>query len=191
MTKSPLFTVLPWKTAWFDYTRTVLFSMDSGELSRFWHPNRSLSAALSLEVSLALNNTYCGTVNGTMVLLCVWMALSTSDNICHCEHVFCPVCFRITTTAACMMDLRRYPLDEQNCTLEIESCKFKMVKCDAPLLFLLLTYRSKSNPAMSPPPIWKRHRLLNCFWLIKMLYVTVPAWWLYCYQRSCCVRRML
>ncbi|XP_027748593.1 gamma-aminobutyric acid receptor subunit beta-1-like [Empidonax traillii] len=30
---------------------------------------------------------------------------------------------RITTTAACMMDLRRYPLDEQNCTLEIESCK--------------------------------------------------------------------
>ncbi|KAF5894314.1 gamma-aminobutyric acid receptor subunit beta-3 isoform X1, partial [Clarias magur] len=29
--------------------------------------------------------------------------------------------FRITTTAACMMDLRRYPLDEQNCTLEIES----------------------------------------------------------------------
>lgn len=24
-----------------------------------------------------------------------------------------------------MMDLRRYPLDEQNCTLEIESCKFK------------------------------------------------------------------
>ncbi|XP_026531632.1 gamma-aminobutyric acid receptor subunit beta-1-like isoform X2 [Notechis scutatus] len=28
---------------------------------------------------------------------------------------------RITITAACMMDLRRYPLDEQNCTLEIES----------------------------------------------------------------------
>lgn len=25
-----------------------------------------------------------------------------------------------------MMDLRRYPLDEQNCTLEIESCKFKL-----------------------------------------------------------------
>lgn len=32
---------------------------------------------------------------------------------------------RITTTAACMMDLRRYPLDEQNCTLEIESCEFQ------------------------------------------------------------------
>uniref|UniRef100_A0A8C5IF74 GBRB4 protein n=1 Tax=Junco hyemalis TaxID=40217 RepID=A0A8C5IF74_JUNHY len=35
---------------------------------------------------------------------------------------FCPSFpFRITTTAACMMDLRRYPLDQQNCTLEIES----------------------------------------------------------------------
>ncbi|KAG7225183.1 hypothetical protein INR49_014741 [Caranx melampygus] len=34
-----------------------------------------------------------------------------------------PSSFRITTTAACMMDLRRYPLDEQNCTLEIESCR--------------------------------------------------------------------
>lgn len=27
-----------------------------------------------------------------------------------------------------MMDLRRYPLDEQNCTLEIESCKFKTLE---------------------------------------------------------------
>lgn len=35
------------------------------------------------------------------------------------------MCFRITTTAACMMDLRRYPLDEQNCTLEIESCAYQ------------------------------------------------------------------
>lgn len=43
--------------------------------------------------------------------------------------------FRITTTAACMMDLRRYPLDEQNCTLEIESCKFK-----AHILFLVKKY---------------------------------------------------
>nr|CAB3248026.1 gamma-aminobutyric acid receptor subunit beta-3-like [Phallusia mammillata] len=28
---------------------------------------------------------------------------------------------RVTTDLACMMNLRRYPLDEQNCTLEIES----------------------------------------------------------------------
>lgn len=39
------------------------------------------------------------------------------------SHFFLPSSYRITTTAACMMDLRRYPLDEQNCTLEIESCK--------------------------------------------------------------------
>jgi gamma-aminobutyric acid receptor subunit beta len=28
---------------------------------------------------------------------------------------------RFTSTLACMMDLRRYPLDQQNCTVEIES----------------------------------------------------------------------
>ena len=31
--------------------------------------------------------------------------------------------FRFTTTLSCMMDLRHYPLDSQNCTVEIESCK--------------------------------------------------------------------
>jgi len=31
---------------------------------------------------------------------------------------------RFTTTLACMMDLHYYPLDNQNCTVEIESCKF-------------------------------------------------------------------
>lgn len=41
----------------------------------------------------------------------------------HINKLF-PFLPRITTTAACMMDLRRYPLDEQNCTLEIESCKY-------------------------------------------------------------------
>lgn len=48
-----------------------------------------------------------------------------SLNILSCV-LSSPICvffFRITTTAACMMDLRRYPLDEQNCTLEIESCE--------------------------------------------------------------------
>lgn len=29
---------------------------------------------------------------------------------------------RFTTTLACMMDLHYYPLDSQNCTVEIESC---------------------------------------------------------------------
>lgn len=39
------------------------------------------------------------------------------------NNLYYTLFFRITTTAACMMDLRRYPLDEQNCTLEIESCE--------------------------------------------------------------------
>ena len=33
-------------------------------------------------------------------------------------------CCRFTTTLACMMDLHYYPLDIQNCTVEIESCKY-------------------------------------------------------------------
>lgn len=31
---------------------------------------------------------------------------------------------RFTTTLACMMDLHYYPLDSQNCTVEIESCRW-------------------------------------------------------------------
>lgn len=52
----------------------------------------------------------------------------------HIKHPPSHSVCRITTTAACMMDLRRYPLDEQNCTLEIESCK----------------YRSSRQPALTP-----------------------------------------
>ncbi|XP_062443227.1 gamma-aminobutyric acid receptor subunit beta-2 isoform X3 [Rhea pennata] len=52
---------------------------------------------------------------------------------------------RITTTAACMMDLRRYPLDEQNCTLEIESCAYPRLSLSFKLkrnigYFILQTY---------------------------------------------------
>lgn len=39
---------------------------------------------------------------------------------------------RFTTTLACMMDLHYYPLDHQNCTVEIESCERSF------LLYLLL-----------------------------------------------------
>ncbi len=31
---------------------------------------------------------------------------------------------RFTTTLSCMMDLKHYPLDAQNCTVEIESCGY-------------------------------------------------------------------
>jgi len=50
----------------------------------------------------------------------------------------CVFFFRITTTAACMMDLRRYPLDEQNCTLEIESCEWRGLMPPGPTVHYLL-----------------------------------------------------
>lgn len=67
---------------------------------------------------------------------------------------------RITTTAACMMDLRRYPLDEQNCTLEIESCKWQVCfyvfvcECmvDAASYFPTSSYPTYS---VSPPICWQ------------------------------------
>jgi len=43
---------------------------------------------------------------------------------------------RFTTTLACMMDLHYYPLDSQNCTVEIESCK---------LNFQILQFKMKSS----------------------------------------------
>lgn len=35
-------------------------------------------------------------------------------------------CFvpRITSTVACDMDLTKYPMDEQECMLDLESCTF-------------------------------------------------------------------
>lgn len=35
---------------------------------------------------------------------------------------------RLTIQLSCMMHLQRYPLDTQNCTLEIESCKLGVIK---------------------------------------------------------------
>ena len=69
-------------------------------------------------------------VNFTFYLFFRLWGRMINKMICFCltDIISSPVLFvsflcRITTTAACMMDLRRYPLDEQNCTLEIESCK--------------------------------------------------------------------
>ena len=46
---------------------------------------------------------------------------------------------RFTTTLACMMDLHYYPLDTQNCTVEIESCKWscwRWTMCCLPVVFI-------------------------------------------------------
>lgn len=76
----------------------------------------------------------------------------------------CLIFPRITTTAACMMDLRRYPLDEQNCTLEIESCEY--------LLPFLIDYRLLSfiDGAVCSP-------LNSC--ILTILYI------LFCLCRLC------
>lgn len=37
---------------------------------------------------------------------------------------------RFTATLACMMDLHYYPLDSQNCTVEIESCVTPKLELD-------------------------------------------------------------
>lgn len=49
---------------------------------------------------------------------------------------------RFTTTLACMMDLHYYPLDSQNCTVEIESCKlpFTFVRCTLNGIHISNTY---------------------------------------------------
>jgi hypothetical protein len=55
------------------------------------------------------------------------------EKLCHGDIIVCHgtirqrydcAGMRFTTTLACMMDLHYYPLDRQNCTVEIESCKF-------------------------------------------------------------------
>jgi hypothetical protein len=46
---------------------------------------------------------------------------------------------RFTTTLACMMDLHYYPLDSQNCTVEIESCTlyfYLTLKCPRRLFYV-------------------------------------------------------
>lgn len=52
---------------------------------------------------------------------------------------------RITSTVACDMDLTKYPMDEQECRLDLESCKSvpSNVWCACSLVF----YPPPSNPA--------------------------------------------
>lgn len=94
--------------------------MGSCLLAHRWH---------NLVVVLVTNNQYIQYFSkNSQVSVKIYFDLSTKCNqrkigMRHVNKLFFFLP-RITTTAACMMDLRRYPLDEQNCTLEIESCKY-------------------------------------------------------------------
>ena len=45
---------------------------------------------------------------------------------CTIEPLNSYVC-RITLTLSCTMDLRRFPMDYQRCSVQIESCKYNVV----------------------------------------------------------------
>lgn len=74
----------------------------------------------------------------------------------HIKHLPSHLVCRITTTAACMMDLRRYPLDEQNCTLEIESCKYRSSRQPALTPTCTEPNRTLSSQNSRPGPLVKR-----------------------------------
>lgn len=71
----------------------------------------------------------------------------------HIKHPPSHSVCRITTTAACMMDLRRYPLDEQNCTLEIESCKYRSSRQTGA--------HTHTQPRNRPAQQWKGRRQVD------------------------------
>ncbi|KAJ8407268.1 hypothetical protein AAFF_G00278420 [Aldrovandia affinis] len=83
-----------------DYTLTMYFQ-------QYWRDKRLAYAGIPL--NLTLDNRVADQLDG-----------EEPDDPLHPDGTVL-YGLRITTTAACMMDLRRYPLDEQNCTLEIES----------------------------------------------------------------------
>lgn len=57
-------------------------------------------------------------------------------DLCGC-FFNCKLCFRITVTALCSMDFSSFPLDTQNCSLELESCEYQTTV--GTLLFLRMT----------------------------------------------------
>lgn len=67
---------------------------------------------------------------------------------------------RFTTTLACMMDLHYYPLDSQNCTVEIESCKRQRRSERAPglarmVLSVFLSYLSDGYTVSDVVMYWR------------------------------------
>lgn len=94
-----------------DYKTIRNFSPAKGRVKK-----KRLNSHFCVNLTFYLFLRLCGRIIHKMICLCLY-------DIIESPVLFVSFLRRITTTAACMMDLRRYPLDEQNCTLEIESCK--------------------------------------------------------------------
>lgn len=62
---------------------------------------------------------------------------------------------RFTTTLACMMDLHYYPLDIQNCSVEIESCMYDKYWVDYFRSFLMNIHFSDGYTVSDVLMYWK------------------------------------
>lgn len=58
------------------------------------------------------------------------------------------MCFRVTVTALCSMDFSSFPLDTQNCSLELESCETHTHDFGFPCREELLSLSSPQMPIM-------------------------------------------
>ena len=91
---------------------------------------------------------------------------------------------RFTTTLACMMDLHYYPLDSQNCTVEIESCKFynffKIITIctSTPIGFKERYERALSSMNFVSSKINGNRTSKKCFLQFKIGKITKKIFWI-------------
>lgn len=63
-----------------------------------------------------------------VLLSSIWHVTIVSLIVSDLLRLYWIVNCRITVTALCSMDFSRFPLDTQNCSLELESCEYNRVR---------------------------------------------------------------